>query len=68
MLFKNLVSDLRPLPEQLLLLESQPLLLDLLQPHLVVASHDPAVGAGALLHRSTLGHPLLVHGCQKREK
>lgn len=62
------MSDLRPLSEQLLLLEPQTLLLHLLQSQLVVASQDAAVAAGALLDRGALGHPLLVHGCQRRKE
>lgn len=46
------------------MLQSEPLLLDLLQPHLTVASHHCAVGVGwelaCLLHWGTLGDPLLV--------
>lgn len=58
--------DLWSLPEQLLLLQPQPFLLDLLQSHLIVASHDCAVLGGQLaswLHWGTLGDPLLVQGC-----
>lgn len=62
------MSDLRPLSEQLLLLEPQTLLLHLLQSQLVVASQDAAVAAGALLDRGALGHPLLVHGWQRRKE
>lgn len=70
--FNSLILDLRSLPEQLLLLQPQPFLLDLLQSHLIVASHDSAVGAGSqlpsLLHWSTLGDPLLVQGCKKQKR
>lgn len=70
--FNSLIPDLRSLPEQLLLLQSQPFLLDLLQSHLIVASHDSAVGAGSqlpsLLHWSTLGDPLLVQGCKRQKR
>lgn len=61
------MSDLRSLSQQLLLLQPQPLLLHLLQPQLVAASQDAAVAAGALLDRGALGHPLLVHGCERRK-
>lgn len=68
----KLIPDLWSLPKQLLLLQSQSFLLDLLQSHLIVASHDSAVGAGrqrpSLLHWSTLGDPLLVQGCKRDEK
>lgn len=62
------IPDLWSLPKQLLLLQPQPLLLDLLQPHLIAASHDSAVGGwqrASLLHWSTLGDPLLVQGCKR---
>lgn len=60
--------DLWSLPEQLLLLQPQPFLLDLLQSHLTVACHDCAVlGGQPLLHWGTLGDPLLIQGC-KRDK
>lgn len=64
------ISDLWSLPKQLLLLQPQPLLLQLLQSHLVVASHDYTVAGrqrAALLHRSTLGHPLLVQSYRERD-
>lgn len=64
------IPDLGSLSQQLLL-QSQPLLLDLLQSHLVVSSHDSTVGRRqrpSLLHWSTLGDPLLVQGCGRRKK
>lgn len=72
-ILKVWAADLGPLAEQLLLLQSQPLLLYLLQPHLVVAPQDSTVGAGRrqlppLLHWSTLGDPLLVQGWKGDKK
>lgn len=59
------LPDLRSLPEQLLLLQSQTLLLHLLKSHLTV-------GAGrqlsCLLHRSALCNPLLVHGWRESKE
>lgn len=57
-------ADLWSLSKKLLLLQALSLLLDLLQPQLVVPSHDSAVDAGRhlspLFHWSALGDPLLV--------
>ena len=68
LLFNTLVADLWSLPQQLLLLQSEPFLLDLLQSHLVVAPHDAWRERPALLHWGTLGDPLLVQGCRRRQK
>lgn len=62
------IPDLWSLPKQLLLLLSQPLLLHLLQPHLAVAYCESGRELPPLLHWSTLGDPLLVQGCRKRQE
>lgn len=66
--YNSFTPDLWSLSKQLLLLQSQPFLLDLLQPHLIVASHDSAVAGRqrpSLLHWGTLGDPLRVQGCKR---
>lgn len=66
-----LVPDLWSLSKQLLLLQSQPLFVNLLQSHLTVAPHDSTVRIGgqwaSLFHWGTLGDPLLVQRCRKRQ-
>lgn len=62
------IPDLWSLPKQLLLLQSHPLLLDLLQSHLVVASHELWGLRPSLLHWSALSDPLLVQACKREMK
>lgn len=63
--YSNWLPDLRSLPEQLLLLQPQPLLLHLLEPHLTVGARRQL---SPLLHRSALCNPLLVHGCGENKR
>lgn len=55
-----------------MLLQSESLLLNLLQSQLVVPSHDSTMGAGRqlsrLFHRSTLCDSLLVQRWKKKKK